>query len=69
MTVAWECLDVIGGHLMDHGWALLQLGNTAQAEALEERLRLSPDHQLEVRQVREYDGRGVLVLVGRPQQD
>jgi release factor glutamine methyltransferase len=67
MAVAWQCLDVIEGHLMDQGWALVQLGTRAQADALEERLDRSPDHRLEVRQVREYDARGVLVLIARPQ--
>jgi methylase of polypeptide subunit release factors len=69
MAVAWLCLDVIERHLVDQGWALLQLGNTAQAGALEEHLAVSPDHRLEVKEVREYDARGVLVLLTRPRQD
>lgn len=69
MAVAWQCLDVTERHLMDQGWALLQLGNRAQADALDERLALSPGHRLEVKQVREYDTRGVLVLLARPSQE
>jgi release factor glutamine methyltransferase len=67
MAVARLCLDVIDRHLTDLGWALLQLGNTAQVGALEEHLAVS-SHRLEVEEVREYDARGVLVLLTRPRQ-
>jgi release factor glutamine methyltransferase len=69
MAVAWQCLDVAEAHLVDQGWALLQLGTRDQATALQERLAVSTDHRLEVREVREYDARGVLVLLTRPQRD
>lgn len=69
MSVAWECLDVIERHLMDGGWALLQLGSRTQADAVSERLAFFPDHSLEVREVREVDARGVLVLITRPPRD
>ena len=54
---------------MDGGWALLQLGSRAQADAVAERLAFFPDHRLEVREVREYEARGVLVLLVRPPRD
>jgi len=69
MAVAWQCLDVAEGHLMDQGWALMQLRNRVQADAVGQRLALSPQHRLEVQQVREYGARGVLVLVVRPPQE
>ena len=69
MAVAWKCLDVVERHLMDGGWALLQLGSRAQADAVAERLAFFPDHRLEVREVREYEARGVLVLLVRPPRD
>jgi methylase of polypeptide subunit release factors len=66
MVVAWTCLDVIAGHLRDDGWAVLQLGTPAQVERLRERLDGSPGLRLELREVREYGDRGVLVLLRRP---
>jgi methylase of polypeptide subunit release factors len=61
LAVAWVCVGVVARHLAVGGWALLQLGNTRQAAAVQERLQAAPSLGLEVAEVREYDGRGVLV--------
>jgi methylase of polypeptide subunit release factors len=65
MAVAWVCLDVIARHLLDDGWAVLQLGTPAQVDRLQERLAGSPGLRLDLREVREYGDRGVLVLLRR----
>jgi methylase of polypeptide subunit release factors len=65
MSVAWSCLDVMGRHLADDGWGLIQLGTTAQAAAVADRLDGSPGLRLEAAEVREYGERGVLVHLAR----
>jgi methylase of polypeptide subunit release factors len=64
LDVAWLALEVAAAHLVDGGWVLLQLGSTAQATLLGERLH-DADLGLRPAEVREYDGRGVLVQLVR----
>ena len=61
LAVAWQCVGVVSRHLAVGGWALLQLGNTRQAAAVHDRLQATAGLGLAVAEVREYDGRGVLV--------
>ena len=64
LDVARLCLDVIAGHLLPGGSALLQLGTVAQAETL--RGELAADKpQLAVSEVRELAG-GVLIRIDLP---
>ena len=63
MDVALECLEVIAGHLLAGGAAVLQLGTLEQAEALQGAL---DEAGLVLTETREYDGRGVLVRIDRP---
>jgi release factor glutamine methyltransferase len=65
MSVAWACLEVVGQHLADDGWALFQLGTTGQVRAVAERLAGAPELRLEVAEVREYGERGVLLHLAR----
>lgn len=65
LDVARRCVRVIDQHLMSYGWALLQLGTTAQAHGLARSLDAREDVDLEVREIRAYV-RGVLVRLGRP---
>lgn len=65
MSVAWTCVDVIARHLVDDGWALVQLGTADQAAALGERLDERPGLRLRLAEVREYGERGVLALLTR----
>ena len=63
LDVARACLDVVAGHLVEGGSAVLQLGTTAQAESLGSHL----DRQgraLRVAEVRQGE-RGVLVRIDR----
>jgi release factor glutamine methyltransferase len=64
LDVAWQALATAAGHLTDRGWVLLQLGTTAQATILAGRLH---DQALGLRpaEVREYEGRGVVVHLVR----
>ena len=64
LDVAWRALETAAGHLATRGWVLLQLGSTAQATMLGERLH-EAELGLQVQEVREYDDRGVLVHVAR----
>jgi release factor glutamine methyltransferase len=65
MEIAWACLEVAAGHLVDQGWLLIQLGTVEQADALHDRLDSSPRLGLKTVEVREYGDRGVLVHVAR----
>ena len=65
MQVAWSCLEAAAAHLDDGGWLLLQLGTTAQADAVRGRVVSDPGLALEVAEVREYGDRGVLVHLRR----
>lgn len=65
MDIAWSCVDVAARHLGAPGWLLIQLGTTAQAEAVRSRLLDAPGQALQVVEVREHGERGVLVLVAR----
>lgn len=60
LAVAWSCLEVVSRHLAPGGWAILQIGTQAQAERVADRCTTAM-LGLEVRETREYDGRGVLV--------
>ena len=61
MDVALECLQAIGRHLAPGGAAVLQLGTSAQVEALAEPFREAGPGATETR---EYGDRGVLVRSG-----
>lgn len=63
LTVVRECLDAIAAHLFVDGVALLQLGTSAQAEAVAALLAHS---DLRASEVREYGARGVLLRISRP---
>jgi release factor glutamine methyltransferase len=61
MTVVRECLDAVVTHLAPGGTALLQVGNIRQAEAVALLLREFP--RFLVGEVREFDGRGVVIEI------
>jgi len=62
LSVAWECVAAAAGHLVPGGSALLQLGSTAQADAI---AAGAPSYgDLHVTEVRAYDG-GVVALLRR----
>lgn len=61
MQVAWACLDLARRHLGPGGSVLLQLGSTAQADAVRDRL---DGDALQVAEVRTHQ-RGVLVRLDR----
>ncbi|MCW2769148.1 MAG: methyltransferase small [Aeromicrobium sp.] len=65
MGLAWTCVEVVAGHLADGGSALLQLGDLEQVDQLERHLADDPDLGLRVLEVREHDGRGVVVRLVR----
>lgn len=65
LDVARQCLRVVDRHLAPYGWALLQLGTTAQARVLAAGLAGSRDLDLDVVEIRTYGDRGVLVRLGR----
>ena len=64
LDVARACLDVVAGHLADGGSAILQLGTTAQADALGEHDAFL-DGRLDLSEVRREE-RGVLARIDRP---
>lgn len=57
LDLARQCLQVIGGHLMEGGVALLQLGTTEQANRLERDLPAG----LSIADLRSEPGRGVVI--------
>ena len=61
LDLARTCVEVAGRHLVEGGWVLLQMGTTEQVEALEKWLAEPGSPDLSVREVRQYDDRGVLV--------
>jgi release factor glutamine methyltransferase len=63
MHVVQECVRAIAAHLAPAGMALLQLGTTGQAAAV---ATLLEGTGLVAGEVREYDGRGVLLRIDRP---
>jgi release factor glutamine methyltransferase len=63
LVLARLCLEAIDGHLAPGGSGVLQLGDTAQVEAVGAHL-VSTGSTLEVGEVREFD-RGVLALIRR----
>lgn len=66
LVVARRCLGVMGGHLTDGGFAILQLRDLGQLEALRDEVRASG---LVVTEQRTYAGRGALVLLERASLD
>ena len=60
LDVVRSCLQVISRHLAIGGWAVLQLGTEAQADAVAEWI-LAEELGLEVCETRVYPERGVLV--------
>lgn len=65
MDIAWACIDVAAGHLLERGWLLIQLGTKEQADAVHARLTSSPERRLKVVEIREYGEHGVLVHIAR----
>jgi methylase of polypeptide subunit release factors len=65
LDLARQSAEVISGHLMEHGSAVVQLGTQAQADAFATYLTLRNDLQLHVVEVREQAGLGVLVRLDR----
>lgn len=65
MDIAWACIDVAAGHLVERGWLLIQLGTNAQADAVQTSLTSSPERRLKVVELREYGEHGVLVHIAR----
>lgn len=63
LVVVRECLAALRAHLAPGGVAVLQLGTTAQADAVGEALRGSG---LVAGELREYGDRGVLLRLDRP---
>jgi release factor glutamine methyltransferase len=63
MQVTLHCLRVILGHLQPGGAAVIQLGTTAQAAEV---ARLLDGTHLVSGELREYDGRGVLLRIDHP---
>lgn len=62
LEVARTCVAVLGRHVVPGGAALIQLGTPEQAHALESSLR---GHGLVPIELREYDGRGVVLRADR----
>lgn len=62
LAVAWACVAAAAAHLVAGGSALLQLGTTAQAARIGERLA---SYDLRLAEVRQYDG-GVVARLLRP---
>lgn len=65
MDIAWACIDVAAGHLLERGWLLIQLGTEEQADAVQAGLTSSPERRLKVVEIREYGEHGVLVHIAR----
>jgi methylase of polypeptide subunit release factors len=63
LDLARSCIEVAARHLVTGGWVLLQIGTEAQVEALRTWLVESGPGGLQVREVRSYGDRGVLVLL------
>jgi methylase of polypeptide subunit release factors len=61
LDIARSCVRVAGRHLMDGGWLLLQMGTVEQVTALEKWLSEPDGPSFQVREVRTYADRGVLV--------
>lgn len=62
LAVARDCLTVIGDHLVEGGFAILQLRDTGQVEALTDDVRA---RRLVTAEQRVHQGRGVLVRLER----
>lgn len=65
LDVARRCLAVAASHLTPEGSALLQLGSTAQAQALAEWFDGPRSLPFRVDEVRPHEDRGVLVALSR----
>jgi methylase of polypeptide subunit release factors len=61
VDLARACVEVASRHLVVGGWVLLQLGTEDQVEALRTWLAAPTTPGLEIREVRSYGERGVLV--------
>lgn len=66
LDVARICVEVIGGHLIDGGVAILQLGNANQVSTIGTYLASRPEIGLRIRETRTFTGEGVLVCLMRP---
>ena len=64
LDLARTCVEVAARHLVQDGWLLLQMGTTEQVEALGAWLAEPGSPALEVLEVREHAGRGVLARLG-----
>jgi methylase of polypeptide subunit release factors len=63
LDLARTCLRVISEHLVPRGFAILQLGDRDQAQAVADHLERRPDIGLRVADLRNPDANGVLVLL------
>ena len=63
LDLARCCVLVASRHLVDGGWVLLQMGTEEQVAALQAWLAEPATPRLDVREVRSYGERGVLVLL------
>jgi release factor glutamine methyltransferase len=66
LAVTRACLEVIGRHLHQEGVAILQVGTSDQAAAVDGWLRSRPQLRLVSHALREFGDRGVLVSLRRP---
>ena len=64
LAVAWACVAAAAAQLLPGGSALLQLGTSAQAERVGDRLASYGD--LRLGEIRSYDDRGVVARLLRP---
>jgi release factor glutamine methyltransferase len=63
LDLARRCVQVIGQHLVPGGVALLQLGDAAQASAIDDHLTERPGLGVRVAEVRHPQANGALVLL------
>ena len=60
LELVWPCLEVMARHLTAQGWGILQVGTEAQAQRVTKHCA-DTGLGLEVREIRVYPDRGVLV--------
>jgi release factor glutamine methyltransferase len=66
LRVTRACLAVIGAHLHEEGFAVLQVGSADQADGVAWFVHEHPDLRLTTGETRSFPGRGSLVLLSRP---
>lgn len=63
LDLARSCVEVAAGHLVEGGWLLLQMGTEEQVAELQAWLAEPSTPRFEIREVRSYGDRGVLVYL------